>query len=97
VLTCSRNFWARAARDGERFGDVVARMAESRGGPVVLRCQINGRCELRIAPQNRTDPHRDGSQAGAGMMPRTGISLVGVSMFSCSPVEQRQACERRCS
>ena len=31
------------------------------------------------------------------MMPRTGISLDGVSMFSCLPVEERRACERRCS
>jgi CRP/FNR family cyclic AMP-dependent transcriptional regulator len=31
------------------------------------------------------------------MMPHTGISLEGVSMFSSLPVEERRACERRCS
>jgi len=38
----------RQAFDGEHFGDVVAGIAKSRGNSIILWCQINGRCELRL-------------------------------------------------
>jgi hypothetical protein len=39
----------RQTLDGEHFGDVIARIAESSGNPVILRCQIDGSCELRLS------------------------------------------------
>jgi hypothetical protein len=32
--------------EGKRFGDVIAGVAEGGGDAIVLRCQIDGGCEL---------------------------------------------------
>jgi hypothetical protein len=39
----------RQAFDGERFGDVIAGVAECRGNPVILWCQIDRSRKLRLA------------------------------------------------
>jgi hypothetical protein len=39
----------RQTLNGEHFGDVIAGIAKSSGNPVVLWCQIDGGCELRLS------------------------------------------------